>query len=111
MGEDEENDEPDHETFVSQAMHELRCGSADIALEYLNSALKLEQDDENIFIMRLVSRTLTNIVTSDILELSVMSSLVDLHKQYKMLESRSKQTSNYNVLPFFLINIFSQIKS
>ena len=52
MGDDEENDEPDHETFVSQAMYELRSGSADIALEYLNNALKLEQDDENIYIMR-----------------------------------------------------------
>ena len=52
MGDDEENDEPDHETFVSQAMYELRSGSAEIALEYLNNALKLEQDDENIYIMR-----------------------------------------------------------
>ena len=51
-GDEEENEEPDHETFVSQAIHELRCGSADIALDYLNNALKLEQDDDMIYIMR-----------------------------------------------------------
>ena len=42
----EEAEEPDYLTFTSQAEHELQRGQPEVALQYLNTALKLEPDDE-----------------------------------------------------------------
>ena len=39
-------------TFVTQGIYELRSGSAEVAIEYLNNAISLDPDDEMPYIVR-----------------------------------------------------------
>ena len=51
QGEDLEED-IDYMTFVNQAVFEMRSGSAEIAIEYLDQAVKGNPDDETPFVVR-----------------------------------------------------------
>ena len=46
------DDEIDYMTFVNQAMFEMRSGSAENAIEYLDQAMKANPDDETPFLIR-----------------------------------------------------------
>ena len=45
-------EEDDYMTYLKQAMYELRTGSAEIAIEYLDEAVKNDPDDELPFVIR-----------------------------------------------------------
>ena len=45
QGEADAAEEPDYMIFVTQGIYELRSGSAEVALEYLNNAIKLDPED------------------------------------------------------------------
>ena len=50
-GEADEED-IDYMTFVNQAVFEMRSGSAEIAIEYLDQAMRANPDDEIPFLIR-----------------------------------------------------------
>lgn len=52
QGEADAGDEPDYMIFLTQGLYELRSGTPEVALEYLNNAIKLEPEDELPFIVR-----------------------------------------------------------
>ena len=52
QGEADAAEEPDYMIFVTQGIYKLRSGSAEVALEYLNNAIKLDPEDELPFIVR-----------------------------------------------------------
>ena len=45
-------EEFDYLTYLNQGVYELRSGSADVAIEYLDQAIRSEPEDEILFIMR-----------------------------------------------------------
>ena len=45
-------EEFDYLTYLNQGVYELRSGSAEVAIEYLDQAIKSEPEDEVLFIMR-----------------------------------------------------------
>ena len=52
QGENEELDEFDYMTFVNQGLYEMRSGSAAVAIEYLDQAVKNDPEDELPYIVR-----------------------------------------------------------
>ena len=52
QGEADAEEELDYMTFVTQGIYELRSGSAEVAIEYLNRAISLDPDDEMPYIVR-----------------------------------------------------------
>ena len=51
-GENEELDDFDYMTFVNQGLYEMRSGSAAVAIEYLDQAVKNDPEDELPYIVR-----------------------------------------------------------
>ena len=51
-GDAEAVEETDYMTFVNQGLYEMRSGSAAVAIEYLDQAVKNDPDDELPFIVR-----------------------------------------------------------
>ena len=49
---EEVEEESDYMTFVNQGLYEMRSGSAAVAIEYLDQAVKNDPDDELPFIVR-----------------------------------------------------------
>ena len=47
-----EEDDFDYMTFVNQGLYEMRSGSAEVAIEYLDQAVKNDPDDELPYIVR-----------------------------------------------------------
>ena len=45
-------EELDYITYLNQGIYELRSGSAEVAIEYLDQAVKNDPDDELPFIVR-----------------------------------------------------------
>ena len=45
-------DDADYMIYVNQAQYEMRTGSAEVAIIYLNTAIALRPDDELPFIVR-----------------------------------------------------------
>ena len=45
-------EECDYLTYLNQGVYELRSGSAEVAIEYLDQAIRTEPEDEMLFIMR-----------------------------------------------------------
>ena len=45
-------EELDYMTYLNQALYELRSGSAEVAIEYLDQAVSNDPDDELPFIVR-----------------------------------------------------------
>ena len=52
QGADDLVDENDYLTYLNQGMYELRSGSAEVAIEYLDQAIRSDPEDEILFIMR-----------------------------------------------------------
>jgi Tfp pilus assembly protein PilF len=52
QGENEELDDFDYMTFVNQGLYEMRSGSAAVAIEYLDQAVKNDPEDELPYIVR-----------------------------------------------------------
>ena len=52
QGENEEVDDFDYMTFVNQGLYEMRSGSAAVAIEYLDQAVKNDPEDELPYIVR-----------------------------------------------------------
>ena len=52
QGEADAEEELDYMIFVTQGIYELRSGSAEVAIEYLNRAISLDPDDEMPYIVR-----------------------------------------------------------
>ena len=52
QGEADAADEQDYMIFLTQGIYELRSGSAEVAIEYLNNAIKLDPEDETPYIVR-----------------------------------------------------------
>ena len=52
QGADDLVDENDYLTYLNQGAYELRSGSAEVAIEYLDQAIRSEPEDEILFIMR-----------------------------------------------------------
>ena len=52
QGEADAADEQDYMIFLTQGIYELRSGSAEVAIEYLNNAIKLDPEDEAPYIVR-----------------------------------------------------------
>ena len=47
-----DEEEPDYMIYINQALYELRSGSAEVAIEYLDQAVMNDPDDEIPFIIR-----------------------------------------------------------
>ena len=52
QGAAEAAEESDYITYLNQGIYELRSGSAEVAIEYLDQAVKNDPDDELPFIIR-----------------------------------------------------------
>ena len=50
--EGEEVEEFDYRTYVNQGLYEMRSGSAEVAIEYLDQAVSNDPDDEQPYIVR-----------------------------------------------------------
>ena len=51
-GDAEAIDATEYVTYLSQGIHEMKCGSAEVALTYLNRAVELEAEDELPLVVR-----------------------------------------------------------
>ena len=51
-GEAVAEEEEDYMTYVNQAQYELRRGSAEVAIRYLNTAIGLKPEDELPYMVR-----------------------------------------------------------
>ena len=45
-------EECDYLTYLNQGVYELRSGSAEVAIEYLDQAIRSDPEDEILFVMR-----------------------------------------------------------
>ena len=68
-------------------MYELRSGSAEVAIEYLDQAIRSEPEDEQLFIMR--CKCLIKYVCITIQSLHILSlGLREQQKQCKVISSK-----------------------
>ena len=51
-GDAEAIDATEYVTYLSQGIYEMKCGSAEVALTYLNRAVELEAEDELPLVVR-----------------------------------------------------------
>ena len=51
-GETDVEDEPDYMIYVNQALYELKTGSPEVAIVYLDTAVALKPEEEVPFIVR-----------------------------------------------------------